>query len=108
MKVYGDLDQTFQLLLTLRRGRGLDVATCRTSPRRVCTADGLDEDIASRHAAFLHDMLNRQLGAAARIEFTDDRTFQERSPCAVESANNRPARAKFLWHHRAVDHHKYL
>jgi hypothetical protein len=96
VKIHGDLDHALQLLPPFRRGRSLDVATCRTRARRVRTARGLDEDVASRHAAFLHDMLNRKLRIAARVEFTNDRTFQERSPWLDESANNEPETAEFL------------
>lgn len=80
MKVHGDLDQTFQLLPAVRRRRGFGVATCRPCPRAVRAAGGLNEDVAARHAAFLHDVLNRKLGAAACVEFSDDRTFQGRTP----------------------------
>src|SRR4051812_43410889 len=82
--------------MPLRRRRGLGVRTGRACPRRVRATGGLDEDVASRHAAFLHDMLDRKLGATARVEFTDDRTFQGRPPWLDQSANNRPARARFL------------
>lgn len=95
VKIHGNLDQACQLLVPLRRGRGFDVSTGRTCPRCVRAADGLDEDVASLHAAFLHDMLNCKLGAAASVEFSDDRSFQKRSPWVDESANNRPARTKF-------------
>ncbi|MCK1477831.1 hypothetical protein IVB27_24260 [Bradyrhizobium sp. 197] len=97
MKIHGDFDQTSQLLVPLRRGRRLDVSTGRMCPCRVRVAGGLDEDVASLHAAFLHDMLNRKLSAAARFEFSNDRTFQVRAPWLDESANNRPARTRFLW-----------
>ncbi|UPK23857.1 hypothetical protein [Bradyrhizobium sp. 195] len=96
VKVHGDLDRTFQLLPALRRRRRFGVAACRPCPRAVRAAGGLNEDIASRHAAFLHNVLNRKLGAAARVEFSDDRTFQGRTPWVDESANNRRARAWFL------------
>lgn len=59
-------------------------------------AGRLDEDVAARHAALLHDVLDRKLGAAACVEFTDDGTFQMRSPWLDESANNRRAEARFL------------
>lgn len=95
MKIHGDLDQACQLLVTLRHGCGFDVSPGRMCPRCVRTTGGLDEDVASRHAAFLHDMFNRKLGAAASVEFSDDRTFQMRSLWLDESANNRRALAKF-------------
>ncbi|MGY4332943.1 hypothetical protein ACVWWG_007360 [Bradyrhizobium sp. LB7.2] len=79
-----------------RRRRGFDVSTGRKCPYRVRAAGGLDEDVGSRHAAFLHDMLDRKLSAAARLEFSNDRTFQWRAPRLDENANNRPARARFL------------
>jgi len=82
VKIDGNLDQAFQLLPPLRCGRCLDVRTCRACSHGVRSAGRLDEDVASRHAAFLHDMLNRKLGAAARVEFSNDGAFQGCSPCA--------------------------
>lgn len=74
VEVHGDLDRTIQLLVRLRLRRGLAVRARGPCPGGIGLSDGLNED--AWNTAFLHNMLDRELRAASRVELSDDRGFQ--------------------------------
>src|SRR3978361_1708301 len=75
MEVDGDFYRTFKLAAQLRfRGR-FRVGACRPVAGRVVAASRLHEHVASRNAALLHDVLDRELSRAAGVEFGYERAF---------------------------------
>ena len=75
MKIDRHFERAFQLLMPLRLRRSLRICSRRTRPRRVRSANRLDKDVASRHAALLDDVLDGKLGIATGIELSNDGGF---------------------------------
>ena len=75
MKIDRHFERAFQLLMPLRLRRSLRICSRRTRPRRVRSANRLDKDVASRHAALLDEALDCKLGTATGIELSDDGAF---------------------------------
>jgi hypothetical protein len=92
MTIHRNLKRAFQLLMRLRRRRGLGIGARGTRPGRVRAADRLDENVASRHAAILDDVLDREFGVASGVKFSDDRALQGRSlrVCCGKSTVRQP------------------
>jgi hypothetical protein len=62
--------------MRLRRRRGLGIGARGTRPGHVRAAHRLDVNVASRHAAILDNVLDRELGVASGVKFSDDRALQ--------------------------------
>jgi hypothetical protein len=76
VEIHGGFERSIQLLLPLLPRRNLDVRGRRVRSGRVGPTDGLDEDVASRHTAFLDEVINRELGLPPGSKLSYDRAFQ--------------------------------
>jgi hypothetical protein len=66
MTIHRNFKQAVQLLMRLRRRRGLGIGARGTRPGRVRAAHRLDDNVASRHAAILDNALDRS-SASRRV-----------------------------------------
>ena len=79
MEVDRHLDRTLELAALLRLRRGLHVGPGRMFAGGIVGAGRLYEHIASRNAAFLHRVLDRELRGPAGVEFGDESAFHDGS-----------------------------
>lgn len=77
MQIYGNLKCAFQLLVTFGLRHSLDVRARRACSCRVRASHRPYEYVRARHAAFLDDMLHRQLGITPGVELSNNRVFQD-------------------------------
>lgn len=92
MKVDRDLKQAIERMVRTRFRRRLRVSSGKAGACRIRRSNGLDKHVAARHTKLLHHPLDREFGPASRIDFSDDRAFQDDSPTMLLDRSNRVGR----------------